>query len=53
MKLAVIDQIICDFYECSDEKQSTDRKLGNAEGALGAIFSVINVEYENKGEARQ
>lgn len=48
MKLAIIDQIISDFFEFGDEKDSSERKLGKAEGAMNAIYSVINTEIKDK-----
>lgn len=48
IKLALIDQIVSDFFEFGEEKDSSDRKLGKAEGAMNAIYSVINTEIKDK-----
>ena len=50
MKLAAVNEIIGDFFEFGDEEESTERKLGKAEGTMNAIYSVINTELkEEKG----
>ena len=48
MKLAAVNEIIGDFFEFGDEEESTERKLGKAEGTLNAIFSVINLVYKDE-----
>ena len=48
IKLALIDQIVSDFFEFGEEKDSSERKLGKAEGAMSAIYSVINTEIKDE-----
>lgn len=48
MKLAIINEIVGDFIEFGNEEDSTERKLGRAEGTLDAINAVVGVSFEEK-----